>query len=343
MIKLAGQIIDSYDDPKFVSDSSAQARFPSPAEISALKDRDFAVIIKTAARTHRKYPISTPDLVKVSSAYYNEYSHILDKDMRDAARTRIQQAAQEFNIKLAGAVAEPADATTFVFNPVSQPKEDVVGITKQAAFDIAVDRFLGQYSRMTPLERALAADELNKLGELNDTRVLDYVPKSEYGPHFANGIRQRMHLVQEDNVKLAQLKNLTKDIVHRDARAGAILLDRFDKTAEIEGRVQDAYLTCWSGFVKKAARDFLSEEERHIETLAKVHADAVKNVFDEMTAHAFLRDPVGFYRAATGPVKTALTSLVKSVNKPNVSATVDTKAVNMVKQEMGHGNSSQHK
>lgn len=316
MIKLAGLIIDSYDDPKFVSDPMAKERLPSPEAISALKDRDFAVIIKTAARTHRKYPICSADLVKVSSAYYNEYSHYLDEDMREAARTKIQEAAVEYGVKLAGAVSAPASASTFVFTAIApQQYEDFKGVTKQAAFDIAVDRFVSMHSRMTPFERAMAASALNKLGSISDQRVFDYVPKATYGPKFVPGIKERLSLIRDNHIKVAQLGNLVEDLIKRDAQSGAVLLDKFDKLAELENRVPDAFITCWGGFIQKEARDVLSEEERAIETLAVVHGDIVKRVLNESTASSFIRDPVGFYRKSSGPAKTTLNTLVRMVKQ----------------------------
>lgn len=313
MFKLAGLILDPYDDPAFVDHPRTAVSLPTPDEVARLPDRDFAVVIKTAAGTHRKYPVATPNLLKVSSAYFDEFGAQLPEDIRAAVHCRLADAARRFNVKLAGAAAAPPpDATCFVFSlaseaPASGPAR--APATKLAAAAIVQDELIRNFVRMTPSERALAVADLCKTAEVTDPRLTPYRPRDVFGGRLSEGLRQREFVLADEPIKLAQFEALLDDLPKLGARAAAVMLDRFDRSAGLTGRVIDAYVTCWDGVEKRAAADPMQRQHAAIERLATQHAHLVQQTLDEPTASAFLRAPFAFWQSAPAAVKKLLTRM----------------------------------
>lgn len=352
MFKLAGRILDAYDDPAFVGNpQAAQIGLPDSAAIEKLPDRDFGIILKTASGTHRRYPLASPALVKVSEAYFNAHGHQLPADMQDAVRYHLKEAAARFNLTLKGEAAAPvSEYRGQIFVVTGEPLQIDEGLDKQAAFDQAQQHFIEQYGRMTPAERALAANHLDKVGEVTDPRIRDYIAKPVYGPNFASGIEQRAVVLRDDPIKLAQLQSLVASIRRMDPARGAVMLHQLDKTAGVSARVMDAFKTCWGGFEKVSAsgarhdttdRQFgvgtLSPETYQIETLARAHSDLIKQVFSDDIATAFLRNPIGYYSKASGQVKKTLKSLAESVGQKNPKSEVHTQAIPHVRGQIRTG------
>jgi len=316
MLKLAGLIIDSYDDPDFVNNPNlASSGVPSSDVIAKMPDRDFAILIKTASGTHRKFPITSPSLVKVSAAYFNEYGHQLPADMRKTAQLRIQEAANSFGLPLNGAVSEQINTSDISgsasFTVTGQSMPATESLSKQAAFDLAQQEWLANFGRMTPAERVVSANALNKIAQVTDQRIMDYVPKSGYGPNFETGMRQRDTLLRDDIVKHAQFMDLTSRMVNMDSKRGAVLLDQLDKSAGLVGRVPDAFLTCWGGGVKLASCDMTSVTQNRVADLAVNYPGVVKQTFTPEVANRFLRGPIQYYNYVASPaVKKAIDALV---------------------------------
>lgn len=316
MLKLAGLIIDSYDDPNFVNNPNlSSSGVPSSDVIAKMPDRDFAILIKTASGTHRKFPVSSPALVKVSAAYFNEYGYQLPADMQKTAQVRIQAAANSFGVDLDGAVSKTVITNTAygsaLFTVSGQAMPETETLSKQAAFDLAQQEWLANFGRMTPAERVVSANALNKVAQVTDQRIMDYVPKSGYGPNFETGMRQRDTLLRDDIVKHAQFMELTARLVSMDSKRGAVLLDQLDKSAGLVGRVPDAFLTCWGGGVKLASCDMTSITQNRVADLAVNHPGVVKQVFAPEVANRFLRGPIQYYNYVASPaVKKAIDALI---------------------------------
>lgn len=318
MLKLAGLIIDGYDDPELVNNPNFKSSgLPAADEIANLQDRDFALIIKTASGTHRKFPVASPALVKVAAAYFNNYSHQLPGSMRKAAQFRIQQAAGEQGVALDGDVATPVDYVSgYSFTVSGDRMQPSQSITKEAAFDLAKNEWLANFGRMTPAERVVSAHSLSKVAEIDDQRILDYVPKNGYGPNFAHGMDQRARIAREDTIKHAQFLDLQGRMTAMDSKRGAILLDQFDKMAGFTGRVPDAYVTCWGGSTKLASCDMTSLQQNQVANLAVNFPGVVRQAFSTEVANRFLRAPIQYYNYVASPaVKKAIDALVKKLPK----------------------------
>jgi len=325
MFKLAGLIIDSYDDPEFVNNPNLNSSgVPSSDVVAKMPDKDFAILIKTASGTHRKFPIASPALVKISAAYFNEYGYQLPDDMRKVAQVRIQEAAAGCGLKLSGAVSETVrleKTASALFTVSGSAMEQPEGLTKQAAFDLAQQEWLANFGRMTPAARVVSANALNKIAQVSDQRIMDYVPKDGYGPNFEIGMRQRESLLKEDVVKHAQFVALRSKILDMDSKRGAVLLDQLDKSAELVGRVPDAFITCWGGGIKLASCNMTSEKQNRVADLAVNYPGVVKQVFTSEIANQFLRAPIQFYNYVASPaIKKAIDALVKKLPEPEDEA-----------------------
>ena len=318
MFKLAGRILDAYDDPAFVDHPRTTELLPSPDAVARLKDRDFAVVIKTAAGVHRKYPLATPALLKVSAAYFDEFGAQLPDDIRAAVHRRLADAATRHGVKLAGAAAAPPpEATTFTFTlPTSGPSDAPTRrpATKLAAAAVAEDALLRHFGRMRPSERALAVADLAKSAAIVDPRLLAYRPRDDFGPRFGEGLRQREFVLAAEPIKLAQFEALLDRLSQSGAKTAAVLLDRFDRSAGLEGRVLDAYVTCWDGPAKTAAADPMDLQRAKIERLASENAQKIRTYFDESIASAFLRAPWAYYQTLAAPeVRRTLEQITRDV------------------------------
>lgn len=329
MLKLAGRVIDSYDDPKFVNwPGLGASEFPGAEVVRDMKDRDFAVIVKTAAGTSRKYPIATPALTKISAAYFNEYGYQLPEEVREATAFYIKEASINHGIDVDVEV-NIAGVVPHSFTLGEGSNSDIsVDLDKVAASKRAEDEFLAYYGRMTPLERALAANDLNKVADITDSRVYDYVIKEAVGPNIKSGVKQRMALLEGDVVKTASLKQLLVRMRDVDAGRAAVMLHQFDKVAGFGERVPDAFVTCWGGFVKMAGRTDTDVMSYKIMTLARAHGEQVSRVFSSDVADAFLGDPIIYYeQRAKGQVKTMLTHLANQVGKQDPKSEIRKDAV----------------
>jgi len=331
MFKFAGKVIDVYDDPSLAAKRLCRKiGLPSSEVIDQLPDDSFALAIKTAGGVQRRFPLTTAALVKAAALYFEAGQAELPRAARVAAAWRIKQAAERFKLPLTDAVVETTaaltpdavrasgrfDAAELIDDARTVPDGYVRRLDKTAAFAAAQDEFLANYGRMTPAERALAAHELTKVGEVEDPRIYDYVPKARYGPQLGDGVRQRLALVRENSIKTAQLRELVRSFQDMPPKQAAVLLYQFDKAAGLDDRVLDAFLTCWGGFTKiAAATDPLSERQQRLVALARDQESALRSVLQPAAVVAFRRDPLGFYSRANKPLKKVLDALATQIGK----------------------------
>ncbi len=296
MLKLAGRILDQYDDPAFVSspDVTAVGLMSSDA-VAALPDRDFAMVAKLASGKHRRFPVPNKKMAAVSAAYFAENGGQLPPEWRTKVAARLREVL--------GSITEP----------VVDDTAHGVSISIDDAKKLAADEFLRNFDRMTPGERVCAASDLHAAGIADDSRILDYVPSPVFGPMLKQGMRDRRAALVGDTTKLAALANLESRFAAIGPIRAACALDEFDRATKIAKRVPDAFRTVWGGTVKPLAPKSDLEEQYRIDTLAKEHAEHVKGVFAEPIASAFLRDPRGYFKNATGQIKSVLRTLVSAV------------------------------
>lgn len=326
MFKLAGRILDPYDDPNFGSDAEVKAAgFMPAAEVAKLPDSEFALIIKTASGKHRFYPIATPHMAKLSAAYFARYGHQLPAEDREKVVSVLRREVGDEFIEPRSPDVAPG-----------QPVEDVAKLAS-----VALNAYLGVFDRMTPGERACAAAEMAEL-DIDDPRVTDYLPSVEFGALFKQGMLERRAALADSPEGRAALDQVAVKLAAVGAVRGAFILDEFDQMMKIGKRVTDAYRTTWGGKVKRAKSKACLEHDYKVETLAKLHADEIRSVFAEPIAEAFIRDPKGFYAKATGQVKAILKKLVDSVGVKRPVAEVSQGQVSHARDSVRSGSGEFH-
>lgn len=251
MFKLAGAVIDCYDDPKFMSSHHVQGfvgRELLPAELlEKLADRDFAVKITDGNVTVRKFPIYNEFITKVSCAYAVDSWSLLPAEIQKVAAARLSQACRKYDLGIPDQIsAAEKTAGYHVRIQHETPKaeiREVDELAKEACWQAAK-----QLDKMTPEDRVIMAYNLEKVGAAHLRQdVFDYVPKSSYGPLLDQEIKNRAYILKsaEDltsKALLATLEDLYSSRHQKDPLSFAAELAEFDKIAGFRPRYKNGFM-----------------------------------------------------------------------------------------------------
>jgi len=283
MFKLAGMVIDAYDDPSFVNSIDAQQLFgkelPHPHEIDSLPDRAFAVKIADGSVNQRRYPIHTRAAAFFSAAYLESNAESLPEDVVKTAASRINAAFEHYGLrpssglqKLAEAASD-ADPTVIQVVVEQAPEQQCVGSLEKVA-EVLQDQFVRNYSKMTPRDRCEFADGLLKqagTAAITDDRVWDYVPKPILGPWFEGELRDRSTLTEGTEFSDIYTKLANHQPVLDDPQDGIKLaqeIETLDRAAGLRPKygpeMRDPYLACFGGMdLRKTANELRRMEAQH--------------------------------------------------------------------------------
>lgn len=323
MFKLAGAVVDMYDDPDFHSSESAQDLIKEGhliplEEVPKLQDRDFAVKILTKAGAHRKFPVFNKVATVLSGRYFEEIEDGLPEEIRQIAGFFLKQAHERFSIDLTPSLLEEYEIPEHN-EVVYTPEEDDGRIrSTEVVVKLAQYSFLEHHRSMTPLEKVAKAIEIDRAirscGEVvTEQEVWDYVPKEEYGQGVEDMLRQRADLIKEAGTKVAAaFDEILKEFAKMSAFEGPFLIHQFDKTAGFDyryglGGIEDPFYGAWSGFpLPKKEAGAKEDLLRHkLETIAH-HDRLLKRTFSEKFTTKFIADPKGAYETASPEQKKVL-------------------------------------
>jgi hypothetical protein len=260
MYKLAGRILDSYDDPAFLDYPGTQKLFGStlkdPADLDELQDKDFAVKIATASGKHRRFPVYNAEITKISCAYFEEATEHLPEEIVETAGFFLGRACEKFNIEKTASVAA---CTAPQLSTVASTTEMTAlpGIRSEAMLSKYAERLLvNKLPTMTPQDRVVAADAFCKeasADDITEKAVWDYATKPLYGPYFEEGLSARRELSKSAGMTELTTWDAVEPLVRKaEPSDGAVLLEQFDKLAGFNTRYKDgfpdAYFTCYSGW-----------------------------------------------------------------------------------------------
>lgn len=268
MFKVAGAVIDQYDDPKFVNHFQAQALFGKelldPVQLDRLPDTSFAVKIAQAGNEYRRYPIQDPISTAVSCAYFLDQEATLPDELKKVAGYRLAAACEKHGIGIPEELKKYAET-----NQISVKIEKTVNshsITDTEDFKkYAAATLAGELGKMTPEDRVLAALELFKIGaDQYEPSVFDYVPKDVYGPYLKHALYERKELLKtaaHADMWVSTFKDLMTQQDKVTPTEFANLLIEFDKVAGFRERYKDGlvdpYKACFGGLklIEKVAED----------------------------------------------------------------------------------------
>lgn len=326
MFTPAGFVFDVYDDSTATARRIvAEGGLPSADEVRRLPDRSFAVVLKTAgAPTVRRFPLVDAATTKVAAAYFNRLPEDVPERIREVAGANIAAAAKRFDVPVGAKLAARARPDVRTNEVLSEdvaidttPVSAALGarLTKEAAFASAQREFVAQYDRMSPPARVALAAKLAQHGDVTESRVRDYVPSERFGPLFKQAVLARHRLLRNDPVLSGQLLGLVGSFAADGAKQAAVQLHQFDRIAGIEGRVEDAFRSCWGGVVKAAAplTDPASIRQHKLLAVARDHGDAICGVLESSAYAAFTRDPIGFYATAKPALRRVIDRLCDAV------------------------------
>lgn len=259
MFKLAGAVVDCYDDPTFMSSIAAQSMLGhellDPSELHKLADRDFAIKIVDGNITARKLPIYNETITKISCAYLYDMADKLPQEVVKTAAARLASACEKFGIGIPSEF-EPIERTgryTVVLEQEQTPAaiRDEEELGKFAAWEAAK-----QFPRMTPEDKVILADELNKVGAAQyQPEVMEYVPSNTYGPLLKQAINDRKYILRGDESDNTILINALEDMYERRNEKSplqfAIELATFDKVAGLRPRYKNGLTDPYKASFKK--------------------------------------------------------------------------------------------
>jgi len=332
MFKLAGRVLDFYDDPDFVTNLTAQSLFGdklyAPEEVHSLPDKMFTVKIATRQGTVRKWPVFNKLAVRLSGEYFNAAARELPEDLRNTAGFFLKTAHQRHGLALPSALDQdfPQPETWIVELPSESSSEIMQEPTIQAMTKRAQDDFLSSLREMDPEERfnqANAIFELCKKAQVDlDSRIWDYVEKERFGPHLQDELQTRRTMIKEasgDVLAESFIQTLSK-FTDQGLRKFAEIILSFDRQAgldsEWDGRLRDPYEAVYGGMeMKKQASKESDVLSWKLQTLC-MKPKELERIFEPLFVNQFLNDPIGSYKKASPLTKKIILSLVKKIPAP---------------------------
>lgn len=334
MFKLAGRVLDFYDDPEFVTNLKAQALFGdklyAPEEIHGLPDKMFTVKIATRHGTVRKWPVFNKLAVRLSGAYFDDVAKDLPEDLRNTAGYFLKKAHIDYCLNLPDSLLPKFPQPNGWEVDLDGQKEDlsimeapdITTLAKQAQED-----FLGEMSRMPPEERfqqANAIFELCKKAQCDlDSRVWDYVEKERFGPYLKEELESRKTMIKEASgeVMAEAFVSTVASFTDQGLRKIAEIITGFDRQAGLDAewdkRLRDPYEAIYGGLsMKKQASkesDILRWKLDHLRTKPK----ELERIFEPIFVNRFLNDPLGVYKKSSPLTKKIILSLIKKIPAPN--------------------------
>ena len=312
MFKFAGAIVDFYDDPDFLENPDDQNLFGGvifrPEDIKSQPDRYFSVLVKTAAGTHRKFPIHSKAAAAISGGYFNKIASALPDEIRKTAGFFLKQAHLMFGLNLPVALREsfpaPEAGRLVEWAPTPEPEP----ASRESLVKVAEYAFMDRHRSMHCLEKVEKAFEIAKIAEsvgmpIEEREVWDYVPKEKWGPFVREGLTQREVHINDPMIKEAFL-TIMGHIRDGNPAKAPFLLYEFDKMAGFQNRYglngfYDPFYTFWGGFLmRKEASVEKDLVEYKLGTIARNNS-ILKSIFPENFISKFVRNPKGTYEDAT--------------------------------------------
>jgi len=332
MFKVAGKVIDQYDDPKFFEDEemlkvAAQAGV-LPEELDKLPDSDFALKIAGRTKLHRYYPIRNKIATMISLWGFERISPSLPEDVAVNAATHLKEACERFDIdhpirKLAADSVDPVLDHRLIRTDTKLSREALV-----LDLNHKVAAYLEEFDSYEPRDRVTLASELkllaDTLGEkLADARVLDYVPTEGVGPLFHLAVNQRETKLAGDGkaAEITELRNLFTE--EMDPRSCAEALTAFDKTAGLNterDRLIDPFKAAFGGQDKYAlCSPFATYDPWYYKLMSLAYnVDLLRDHFTQEFIDRFQRAPQQEYERADSAIQARIRDLVDRVVEDRV-------------------------
>lgn len=258
IFKIAGKIIDAYDDPEFLQHPLTQQKLGTDvldtAELELQPDSAFAVKIASKAGTHRRYPVYNPVITSISCQYFESVKDSLPVEIEKAAGYQLKAACLRHGLPVPNYLSGYDITSPLVLNVSA--KVDVNTIEQEKIASAYEEALWYKMPRLSPDDRCAAASDFCKTAGYDaivHQIVWDYVPKPIAGPLLESAIEDRFELLKAaENVVLI---NILNDIEEgAEAATTAVTVSRLvslDKMAGFDKRYvagfTDPYMAVYGG------------------------------------------------------------------------------------------------
>jgi hypothetical protein len=288
-MNIAGKVFDIYDDHQLKIASAHKedlkgVQVADADDLEKLSDDKFALIIKTADRKVRKYPIHNEDAIKLSKAYFEHQKENMNGSIRKTAEAGFNGGQNTIEIQ-------------YVSNPIMTGMAwRNYPLHNEEHIKTAMERFPHTTQKMNPREKYAYARAIIKEAKVYNIEpegnVLGYAC-DEINPlavKIATRLRSR-HIINnpddEDLLEKVASKPTPERFIEFDKIAG------FEKYVR-EGHIPDGYESCYS-FIKVAK----PEEEK----IKAISATVIEQLFDPEFAKEWTKDPVVIYKSLPAPTQ----------------------------------------
>ncbi len=332
--KLAGKIIDQYDDPEIqdnlVAIKTAGISMAQPADF--LPDSFYAVCLHGKnGKIHQKFPVGEPELLKTSAAYYVKNRENLPREIRQAAAYYIKEALAHYGLPKVAAVDEDAPSSG-VSRYIYPEKIEIrqTGISKEAAFRQLTDKFHSEYALLPPVQRVKAAAIMMKIGEEIGEDVpgflSEYIPRVEVGTFFKQALKERQRILNLERKQdaVTELQTLFKEA--HNSQEAIQLLSAFDREHGLDdySKFMDPYRAAYGGSsltTPKTATHFGDmtgegsvehklQRRYKLDSLITNMRSRLQEIYDGQTVDRITANPEAYYEEAGANEKRLLDQLM---------------------------------
>jgi len=332
MFKIAGRVLDFYDDPSFSTNVKAQELFGTklvPLEKAAsLPDSAFAVKISTENGDVRKWPIYNKTATALSGAYFSDVMDSLPENLRNAAGYLLKQAFVKQGMKLPSKLNEPFPRTESDCVKLAEDSSRMLAPDTKGLVEFAQERFIGEMSGLSPEDRFSQANELftlcKKAGVEVDARVWQYVEKDHSGPYLKEEIEARHLLVKSANETMGEaFLSTLAEMKGVGLKKFAEALRAFDRMSGMDEKydngLRDPFLAIYGGMMEKEADRAGDITDWKLKSLV-MKGKELSRIFEPTFVNRFLNDPAGTLKTAGPLEKRILSYLLEKIPSPPLGA-----------------------
>jgi hypothetical protein len=363
VLKIAARIFDIYDDEqgeiaRLLPEGLHSVKVAERAEIDALADHQFALVMKTADGTlRRRLPVHTADAVKLSRAYFDTIKGTLPVEMCKVAERKLENPQDTKVAYVDVTKLQPArEKVAFKEQHFGLTIEgrDCFPLHDETLVKTAVARFPFTINDLNPEERFLYARNISKRAAALNVEIPTESPINLYTSDEVNRIALKSAIEQRkmavastklgtevlDQLMQAAGCHLEKGSIETDdsfalrqgkqaalLRRGALsadnivaVLQHFDKLAGFNSQhYLRGLLDPFAACFKKADFDTSNMFVDGVD-LSAIDPNALQQMFDEDLAHSFAENPVQVYRSLPDPIKSVIRQMAEQAMTGGTSA-----------------------
>lgn len=357
MIKIASLVFDIYDDTKGeiarkLPNEYHIVKIAEHSRIEDLHDHQFALVMKTANGLRRRYPVDSPDSIKLSHAYFEQVRHTLHPALIKAAEAKFADpdtnAVAYVDVTVLEPVTEKIAFSNQVFGLNINGRE-CFPLHDEMLVKTAVSRFPSTMIDLVPSERFQYARNIHKQAAALNVPISDTSPIWLYTANHLN-IDSLRHAIEQrkeasgfrmstevlDQLYLAAGCKIKQGSIETDEsfryrqKTSAVsrplsvdkivgVLETFDKLAGFDSEqylrgLLDPFAACF----KMAGYDSNTMMVDGVD-LSKVSPERLNEKFGDEFVNEFKQNPIQVYQSSPDPIKSVIRDMAKTMGGGGVT------------------------